>query len=79
MRRALAWAALFAALAMGSPAVGQMTLDEARQEGKALGTEKRNDSTLVPSSDAQAAAFDAKTAELVASVAGGGGQTFRTV
>ena len=30
-------------------------------------------------SDAQAAAFDAKTAELVASVAGGGGQTFRTV
>ena len=29
--------------------------------------------------DAQAAAFDAKTAELVASVAGGGGQTFRTV
>jgi hypothetical protein len=29
-------------------------------------------------SDAQAAAFDAKTAELVASVAGGG-QTFRTV
>ena len=56
MRRALAWAALFAALAMGSPAVGQMTLDEARQEGKALGTEKRNDSTLVPSSDAQAAA-----------------------
>lgn len=56
MRRALAWAALFTALAMGSPAVGQMTLDEARQEGKALGTEKRNDSTLVPSSDAQAAA-----------------------
>lgn len=56
MRRPLAWAALFTALAMGSPAVGQMTLDEARQEGKALGTEKRNDSTLVPSSDAQAAA-----------------------
>ena len=29
-------------------------------------------------SDAQAAAFDAKTAELVASVAGGAGQTFRS-
>ena len=56
MRRPLAWAALFTALAMGSPAVGQMTLDEARQEGKALGTEQRDDSTLEPSSDAQAAA-----------------------
>lgn len=56
MRRALASSVLFMALAMGSPALGQMTLDEARQQGKALGTEKRNDSTLVPSNDAQAAA-----------------------
>lgn len=52
------WAALAAllTLAVSAPALGQMTLDEARQQGKALGTEKRNDSTLVPSSDAQAAA-----------------------
>ena len=56
MRRALASVVLFIAVAMGSPAFGQMTLDEARQQGKALGSEKRNDSTLVPSNDAQAAA-----------------------
>lgn len=43
-------------LALGSPAAAQMTLDEARQQGKDMGSEKRRDTTLVPSSDAQAAA-----------------------
>ena len=56
MRAYLVLAALFGVVMASSPALAQMTLDEARQEGKALGTEKRNDSTLVPSSDAQAAA-----------------------
>lgn len=49
--------AVWGAVLMGSmPARAQMTLEQAREEGKALGTEKRNDSSIVPSSDAQAAA-----------------------
>ncbi len=56
MRLALASIALVACLAVGPPAFAQMTLEEARQQGKEMAAEKRNDSTLVPSSDAQAAA-----------------------
>lgn len=56
MRLQLALAALLGIMSVATPALGQMTLDEAREQGKALGNEKRGDSTLVPSSDAQAAA-----------------------
>ncbi|WP_409371995.1 conjugal transfer protein TraN [Sphingopyxis terrae] len=38
-----------------------MTVDEAREEGKAMAQEKRKDSSLVPSSDAQAAAVPGYT------------------
>jgi len=44
------------------PATAQeMTIDQARAEGKAMAQEKRNDSSLVPSSDAQAAAVPGYT------------------
>jgi hypothetical protein len=49
-------AALVVALTVVTPALAQTTVEEAREQGKALGTQKRNDPTLVPSSDAQAAA-----------------------
>src|SRR3546814_6703539 len=39
-----------------APVVAQMTLEEARQEGRALGNEKRQDSTLVPTDSARAEA-----------------------
>lgn len=56
MRSILAFAAVLAALAGVPPALAQTTIEEARQQGKAFGTEKRSDTTLVPSSEAQAAA-----------------------
>ncbi len=56
MKLALVSIALVAGVAMGPPAFAQMTLEEARQQGKEMAAEKRNDSTLVPSSDAQAVA-----------------------
>src|SRR3546814_3930530 len=39
-----------------SPTVAQMTVEEARQEGRVLGNEKRQDSTLVPTDSARAEA-----------------------
>ena len=56
MRWGVAWLMFLATAGVGAPAYGQMTLEEARQQGKDLGSEKRQDSALVPSSDAQAAA-----------------------
>lgn len=56
MRWGVAWLMFLATAVVGAPAYGQMTLEEARQQGKDLGSEKRQDSALVPSSDAQAAA-----------------------
>src|SRR3546814_5732674 len=49
-------AALFVVLMASSPAVAQMTVEEARQEGRALGNEKRQDSTLLPTASARAEA-----------------------
>ncbi|WP_337847852.1 conjugal transfer protein TraN [Sphingomonas sp.] len=54
MRLALALAGFFLAFASGTLAWGQMTPDQAREEGKALANAKRHDSTLVPTDDAQA-------------------------
>jgi len=49
--------ALCALLLVTEPVGAQtMTIDQAREEGKTMAQEKRNDSSLVPSSDAQAAA-----------------------
>jgi len=45
-----------AAMTLATPASAQMTLDEARQEGRALGNEKRQDSTLVPTDNTRAEA-----------------------
>lgn len=42
-------------------AAQQMTIDQAREEGKAMAQQKRNDSTLVPSSEAQAQAIPGYT------------------
>ncbi|AOH87260.1 conjugal transfer protein TraN (plasmid) [Sphingomonas panacis] len=42
-------------------AAQQMTVEQAREEGKAMAQEKRNDSSLVPSSDAQAQAVPGYT------------------
>lgn len=42
-------------------AAQEMTVDQARAEGRAMAQEKRNDSSLVPSSDAQAAAVPGYT------------------
>lgn len=42
-------------------AAQQMTVEQARAEGKAMAQEKRNDSSLVPSSDAQAQAVPGYT------------------
>lgn len=55
MKRLFLLGALMASMAP-LPAMAQMTLEQAREEGKALGMEKRNDSSIVPSSDAQAQA-----------------------
>ena len=53
---------LCALLLMTEPVAAQeMTVDQARAEGKAMAQEKRNDSSLVPSSDAQAAAVPGYT------------------
>lgn len=49
-------AVLLVVLMASSPAVAQMTVEEARQEGRALGNEKRQDSTLVPADSARAEA-----------------------
>ena len=50
-------AALVCICLIVSPAgAQQMTVEQAREEGKALGNEKRQDGSLVPTSDAQAAA-----------------------
>lgn len=42
-------------------AAQQMTIDQAREEGKAMAQQKRNDSRLVPSSEAQAQAIPGYT------------------
>ncbi|AIT82497.1 conjugal transfer protein TraN [Novosphingobium pentaromativorans] len=47
---ALAWASAI------SPASAQMTLEEARQQGKAMGNDARQNDTLVPTTNAQAEA-----------------------
>lgn len=53
---------LCALLLMTEPVAAQeMTVDQARAEGRAMAQEKRNDSSLVPSSDAQAAAVPGYT------------------
>lgn len=53
---------LCALLLVSQPvAAQQMTIDQAREEGKAMAQQKRNDSSLVPSSDAQAAAVPGYT------------------
>jgi len=53
---------LCAVLLMAEPvAAQQMTIEQARAEGKAMAQDKRNDSSLVPSSDAQAAAVPGYT------------------
>src|SRR3546814_794217 len=49
-------AALLVVLMASSPTVAQMTVEEARQEGRVLGNEKRQDSTLVPTDSARAEA-----------------------
>lgn len=56
MKRALDLFAIGAVLVAAMPARAQMTIEQAREAGKALGAEKRSDSSIVPSSDAQAAA-----------------------
>ncbi|MFC6623419.1 conjugal transfer protein TraN [Novosphingobium panipatense] len=48
--------ALLAALTVAAPAAAQMSVEEARQEGRSLGNEKRQDSTLVPIDNARAEA-----------------------
>ena len=62
MTRAPVFAALVACcLGIGLAGAQQMTTEQARQEGKALGTEKRRDGTLVPTTEAQAAAVPGYT------------------
>jgi conjugal transfer mating pair stabilization protein TraN len=57
-----ALAGLCALLLVTEPvAAQQMTTDQAREEGKALAQEKRNDPSLVPSSEAQAQAVPGYT------------------
>lgn len=57
MSRAVALCTIgLALLALGAPASAQMTLDEAREAGRALGNETRADDSLVPRDDARAAA-----------------------
>ncbi|MCF8708396.1 conjugal transfer protein TraN [Rhizorhapis sp. SPR117] len=56
MRIALALFGAAALLGMGFPAWGQMTLEQAREEGKALGNQTRQDETLVPTDNGQAEA-----------------------
>lgn len=56
MKRAIAFIGLMAVSLIAVPAAAQMTVEQAREEGKALGTEKKNDSTLVPTDNAQAEA-----------------------
>ncbi|MCW2351778.1 conjugal transfer protein TraN [Sphingobium sp. B12D2B] len=48
-------------LVAGTAAAQTMTVDQARQEGKAIAQEKRTDSSLVPSTDAQATAVPGYT------------------
>lgn len=53
---------LCAMLLVAQPlAAQQMTVEQAREEGKAMAQEKRNDSSLVPSNDAQAQAVPGYT------------------
>src|SRR3546814_1989310 len=47
---------LIAGLAAASPASAQMSVEEARQEGRSLANEKRQDTTLVPTDNARAEA-----------------------
>ncbi|MGB3930843.1 MULTISPECIES: conjugal transfer protein TraN [Sphingomonas] len=55
-------AALVGVSLVASPAgAQQMTVEQAREEGKALGNAKRQDESLVPTSDAQAAAVPGYT------------------
>jgi len=55
-------AALVGVCLVASPAgAQQMTVEQAREEGKALGNAKRQDESLVPTSDAQAAAVPGYT------------------
>lgn len=56
MKRALFLFACGAVFLGRGDARAQMTLEQAREEGRALGAAKRNDSALVPSSEAQAQA-----------------------
>jgi conjugal transfer mating pair stabilization protein TraN len=56
MLRSLLLALACAALVGVSPAAAQMTLEDARAAGKALGNETRRDETLVPMDEAQAQA-----------------------
>ncbi|OYW86069.1 MAG: conjugal transfer protein TraN, partial [Sphingobium sp. 32-64-5] len=56
MKLRAALAGLIAMLALAAPAAAQMTVEEAREEGRALGNETRQDMTLVPTDDARAEA-----------------------
>lgn len=56
MKRQAALAAAFAMLSLAAPAAAQMTLEEAREAGRAMGNEKRQDSTLVPTDEVRAEA-----------------------
>ncbi|MBJ7499655.1 MAG: conjugal transfer protein TraN [Sphingopyxis sp.] len=55
MRRGALLSVLLTMLAV-SPAAGQTTLDQAREEGRKLAEDARNDSALVPSEESQAEA-----------------------
>lgn len=59
--RCLFTALVGACLVAGSAGAQQMTVEQAREEGKALGNAKRQDESLVPTSDAQAAAVPGYT------------------
>ncbi len=48
-------------LVVGPAAAQQMTVEQAREEGKALGNAKRQDGSLVPTTDAQASAVPGYT------------------
>lgn len=59
--RSLAAALMSVCLVISSAGAQQMTVEQAREEGKALGNAKRQDESLVPTSDAQAAAVPGYT------------------
>lgn len=59
--RSLVSALVGVCLVVSPAAAQQMTVEQAREEGKALGNEKRQDGSLVPTTDAQAEAVPGYT------------------